>query len=82
MTGKPEFVTIRTLTAEYANLRVDFTDGCGYATIEVYGPRLAFGESQAAEVNWGGIGSKSPQTAVEYAEAIKFAATLATNWAA
>lgn len=39
-------------------------------TVEIYGPRVEYGRTTAAEINWSGIGSVKKEQAREYAKLI------------
>lgn len=75
----PSYITVNEAGPDLRTVRVAFAED-GHSSIEVYGPRTAFGEHEPAMVNWGGIGSRSSDDAARYAEGLDVAAAIAAEW--
>jgi len=65
-------------TDDLAVVSVHLSDG-SFARVEVYRPRVKFGQPHPAEVNWSAIGSVPAVDALAYAEALRVAAELAAT---
>ena len=51
----------------------------GQLTIDVRPPRIAFGETKPATVNWPAIGSVAAEDAAAFADSLRIAADIATE---